>query len=280
MKFLLAGGNWHSEWQQVKTTVPEADNLGYWGFVVPDHYMWTDKQGNKTLDAWTILSFLAARTQDIRLGTLVTPIPLRPPAQLAKTVTTLDILSNGRAILGVGAGWLQTEFEAYSTWDPAKTRVDKTEEAVHLILQLWTRPTTTFHGQHYQTKNAVLEPKPVQQPHPPLLFGGERPRMLRLAGKHANICFIPPWIDFEEAKQTAIESAKRWKRQHKLAFAAGAPSAQPPYLGPSYIPDTYSKRVEEAREAGCNYFIVPFPRKTYTASMKHFARNILSSFSD
>ncbi len=280
MRFILAGGNELSEWELMRTVVPKADELGFWGFVIPDHYMWTSKQGNKSLDAWTLLTYLAAKTQTIRLGTLVTPIPLRPPAQLAKTITTLDILSNGRTILGVGAGWLQSEFEAYSTWDPAKTRVDKTEEAVRLILQLWTRPTVTFQGQHYHTKNAVLEPKPVQQPHLPLLFGGEGPRMLRLAGKHADICFIPPWVDFEKAKQTALNEAKRWKRHHKLAFAAGAPSAQPPYLGPTYTPKLYSRRIEEAREAGCDYFVVPFPRKTYQASMKRFARDILPSFSD
>ncbi len=115
MRFILAGGNELSEWELMRTVVPEADELGFWGFVIPDHYMWTDKQGNKSLDAWTLLSYLAAKTRTIRLGTLVTLIPLRPPAQLAKTVTTLDILSHGRAILGVGAGWLQSEFEAYST---------------------------------------------------------------------------------------------------------------------------------------------------------------------
>ena len=101
--------------------------------------------------------------------------------------------------------------------------------------------------------------------------------MLRLAGKHANICFIPPLIEFPKAKETALNEAKRWKRQHKLAFAAGAPSVQPPYLGPKYNPDTYSKRIEEAREAGCDYFVVPFPRKTYRTSMKRFAREVLST---
>jgi hypothetical protein len=102
--------------------------------------------------------------------------------------------------------------------------------------------------------------------------------MLRLAGKHANICFIPRWIDFTKAKQTAIEAAKHWKRQGNLAFAAGAPSVQPPYLGSKYNPNSYSKRIEEAKEAGCDYFIVPFPKKTYQASMERFAEDILPSF--
>src|SRR3989442_147583 len=106
--------------------------------------MWAEAYGqpqkDSTLESWIALTYIAAKTQNIKLGTIVTPIPFRPPAILAKMVATMDVLSSGRAILGVGAGWSQTEFEGYSTWDDPKTRVDKTREGVELILQLWQKP--------------------------------------------------------------------------------------------------------------------------------------------
>ena len=104
----------------------KAISLGFWGFVMPDHYMWgEDRGGNSTLETWIVLTYLAARTEKIRLGTVVTPIPFRPPGMLAKELSTLDILSNGRVVLGVGAGWSQTEFEGYSKWDDAKIKSRK-----------------------------------------------------------------------------------------------------------------------------------------------------------
>lgn len=133
---------------------------------------------------------------------MATPIPFRPPGILAKMVATVDLLSSGRTILGVGAGWSRTEFEGYNEWVSGKTRVDRTEEGVKLILRLWQEDKVDFQGKFYSAKAAVLDPKPLQKPHPPLLFGGFSPRMLRLAGRYGDLCFIPPWIKipFESAK--------------------------------------------------------------------------------
>ncbi len=149
----------------------------------------------RTLDTWTVLSYLAAKTRRLMLGTLVTPVPFRPPGILAKMVATLDVITSGRAILGVGAGWSQTEFQGYSEWTDGKTRVDKTEEGVQLILKLWHEDKVDFHGRYYKAQGAVLEPKPVQKPHPPLLFGGSSPRMLRLAGRVLlTYRRVPLWV--------------------------------------------------------------------------------------
>src|SRR3989449_9241180 len=105
--------------------------------------------GDATLETWAALAFLAARTKKIKLGTLVTPIPFRPPGILAKTVSTLDIISNGRTGLGVGAGWSQTEFESYSVWGPPKLRVEKTEDGLQLILKLWHEPKADFDARYH-----------------------------------------------------------------------------------------------------------------------------------
>src|SRR5260370_12533187 len=105
LRFLLSGlGNWSPSWKLIEQAVPLADQLGFWGAVLPDHYMWGENRGgDSTLETWTALSYLAARTEKIKLGTLVSPIPFRPPGILAKTVSTLDLLSPARTLLGLRA---------------------------------------------------------------------------------------------------------------------------------------------------------------------------------
>jgi len=153
--------------------------------LVTDHYM--TPVSNESIDAWTVLAALATQTERIRLGTCVTPIPFRPPQMLAKIIATVDQLSDGRAILGVGAGWHQPEFDAYSKWEEDKVRVAKTREGIDLITQLWTsNEPLDFKGAFYQVKGAILEPKPVQKPHPPVWFGTRGSYMLRLAQRYAD----------------------------------------------------------------------------------------------
>ncbi len=260
-----------------------ADELGFWGAVIPYYYMWRrpnagpgeDSWGDSTLESWIALSHLAARTRKLKLGTLVTPIPFRPPGLLAKTVSTLDVLSSGRALLGVGAGWSQAEFEGYSEWNEPKPRVDKTGEGVRLILRLWQEDKVDFQGRFYHAKGAVLEPKPVQKPYPSLLFGGFGPRLLRLAGRYADICFIPPWLKMPQDKARTIVSqeARRVGRLNKLAFAAGSAVYRE-----KFDLKAVEKDVEAAVENGSLYYVTPFPLNTYLDSMREFAKAILPSY--
>jgi len=278
LRFILSGlGNWSPSWKLIEQAVPLADKLGFWGAVLPDHYMWGENRGgDSTLETWISLSYLAARTEKIKLGTLVTPIPFRPPGILAKNVSTLDLLSSGRTILGVGAGWSQTEFEGYSAWDDPKTRVDKTEEGVKLILKLWQEKRVDHSGKYYQAKGAVLEPKPVQKPHPPLLFGGVGLRMLKMAGRYGDICFIAPWtqVPFGKAKEIVLQEARRKGRQSSLAFAMGTPRS-PEKFDPKEAEESASLAVKE----GCLYCVVPFSRNNFVNDMKEFAAKVMPSFS-
>jgi alkanesulfonate monooxygenase SsuD/methylene tetrahydromethanopterin reductase-like flavin-dependent oxidoreductase (luciferase family) len=238
--------------------------------------MWgEDRGGDSTLETWIALTYLAARTQKLHLGTLVTPIPFRPPGMLAKEISTLDLISKGRTFLGVGAGWSQTEFEGYGVWDPPKIRVDKTLEALKLIVGLWTKSVKIdYRGEYYTAKGAVLEPKPVQRPYPPLLFGGVGPRMLRMAGKYADICLIPPWVElgFEKAKNIVLESAQKNSREEKIRFASLSFNRE------KYDRNAVSKQVSGARDNGSEYFIIGFPRDQYEESLKDFAKNIIPSY--
>ncbi|MBI3743315.1 MAG: LLM class F420-dependent oxidoreductase [Chloroflexi bacterium] len=136
------------------------------------------------MDPWVLLSFVAASTSKVRLGTGVYILPLRNPFVTARAVCTLDRLSSGRAILGVGIGWLKEEFEAVGErWD---NRGERSLEIVEIIRKLWTEPVIEHHGKHYSFGPVKFEPKPAQKPHPPIEFGGETPAALRRAGTHGD----------------------------------------------------------------------------------------------
>ena len=282
MRFILSGlGNWYNGWSLTDQAVQLADKLGFWGAVIPDHYMWAEAFGqpqkDSTVESWVALTYLAAKTQKIKLGTIVTPIPFRPPAMLAKMVATMDVLSSGRAVLGVGAGWSQTEFEGYSTWDNSKTRVEKTQEGVDLILQLWEKPEVDFKGKYYHAKGAILDPKPVQKPHPPLMFGGVGTKMLRLAGRYADICHIPPWVQvpMEKARLIVKQEARRFHREDKIAFADGSVANR----DQKFDLKTIEQDVEKAARDGALYYIAPLHRTEYLDNLKEFAKKIIPSFS-
>ena len=280
MKFILGGlGNWYNDYTLTEEAIREADNCGFDGAIFPDHYMWGElpwhqrPDSNRTLETWITIAYLLGKTEKIKIGTLVTPIPFRPPSILAKMISTADVLSGGRTLVGVGAGWSQIEFEGYSEWSGPSVRVDKTYEGLDLMIQLWTKSEVTFEGKYYQAKGAILDPKPIQKPYPKLIFGSQGTRMLKLAGQYGDICFIPPWPgkDPEDMKQTVIDSAKLHNRTDKLVFMAGE-------MMPTDITG-YPAKVEKAVDSGAGYFLASFQRSTkLTDTVKKFAEEIIPSF--
>lgn len=290
MKFFITTGNRYGDGTFITEIAIEAERLGFYGVLMSDHYMWGSRSVRDvtTLESWITLTYLAAKTEHIRLGTQFTPIPRPPPAMLAKMLSTLDVLSNGRVQLGVGAGWSQAEFEGYSEWNEPKIRVDKTKEGLELILKLWTEDEVTFNGKYYQAKRAVLEPKPVQKPYPTLYVSG-RPRsyrMLRLAGRYADIYNMMPTgaqreefseeeigKEIKKGRDIVMEAAKKADRADKIAFAMGSRRTS------QYEPKQYLRDVESAVELGAAYYITSLPRnKDFIKSMKSFAKDILPSF--
>src|SRR6201991_5184793 len=140
-----------------------------------DHYMNLDGQHPErgSLDAWATLTALAAVTSTVRLGTMVSPATFRHPSELAKVVATADHVSGGRIELGLGAGWHEREHEAYGfPFGSAKERVDVLEEQLQIILGSWGAGAFSFEGDHYRLRELEAQPKPIQQPHPPLIMGG------------------------------------------------------------------------------------------------------------
>ncbi|MBN2335609.1 LLM class flavin-dependent oxidoreductase [Candidatus Bathyarchaeota archaeon] len=281
MKFYLTGlGNLYENLDYIAGAVVEADRLGFEGALMPDHYMWGTEIGHSmanpysTLETWTTLTYLAAKTERIRLGTLVTPLPFRHPGVLAKRLSTLDVLSGGRVVLGVGAGWSRVEFDGYSRWLDTGDRVDKTHEALELMLRLWTEPKVTYKSDHYDVEGAVLDPKPVQKPYPKLLFGSSGRRMLRLTGRLGDICFIPPWMahNRDSIKETVLGAAEEAGRAGEVEFMVGD-------MGSGvYSSSQYTRNIEAAEDWGASLYTAAFPRGDWRASMNKFSEEVIPSF--
>jgi alkanesulfonate monooxygenase SsuD/methylene tetrahydromethanopterin reductase-like flavin-dependent oxidoreductase (luciferase family) len=149
---------------------------------IVDHLQFADTD---VLEGFTTLAFMAALHPHLKFGHAVLAQAFRNPALLAKMGSTLQLLSGGRFILGLGAGWNEEEYRAYGyDFPPAPVRVDQLEEALQIITTLWTHGQATFAGKHYQVLNAVCQPRP--EPVPPILLGAVKPRMLRLAATYAD----------------------------------------------------------------------------------------------
>jgi F420-dependent oxidoreductase-like protein len=154
------------------------ERFGIPTLVSGDHYLSrADELGNVAHDVWTVIAGLAARTSTLRFGTVVSPVTFRLPAVLANVVATADHISNGRIELGLGAGWMEREHEAFGIPFPEpRVRRQMLAEQLEIIHRLWTEERVTFEGEHYTLKNAPGRPKPVQSPHPPILIGGSGKR--------------------------------------------------------------------------------------------------------
>jgi F420-dependent oxidoreductase-like protein len=176
-------------WSETRAACLEFDLLGYDSVWLNDHLYGIPGPHIPILEAWTTLSAVAAVTSRVRLGTLVSPIGFRNPALLAKMAATLDNISGGRLIVGLGGGWFEMEFSGYGfDFPPLLVRLQQLDEAATVMKRMWTEDQPTFAGEYFRTSTVFCEPRPVQQPHPPLLIGGggER-RLLRIVARHADI---------------------------------------------------------------------------------------------
>jgi F420-dependent oxidoreductase-like protein len=170
----------------------EAESAGFDSVFLMDHFYQLPGLGgadDKMLEGYTLLGALAARTKKVTLGTLVTGVTYRNPALLAKEVTTLDILSSGRAVLGIGAAWYDVEHEGLGVdFPPVAERMDRLEEAVQICRLMFTEERPTFEGRYYRIKEARNIPRPVQPGGPKIMIGGSGPkRTLRAVAKYADI---------------------------------------------------------------------------------------------
>ena len=187
-------------WEDTQDHIRRAEKDGFDSFWVMDHFYQLPIHGSTEepfLDAWTVLPALAAVTSRIRLGAMVSPVGYRNPALLARMAASLDHISGGRMNFGFGAGGYKPEYQSYGFEfvEKGSIRLEQMKEALQLILGLWANPCFTFHGKYFHVEDAILEPKPLQKPHPPILIGGVGPKVtLRIIAEMGDACNLwgPP----------------------------------------------------------------------------------------
>ncbi|MEO8538818.1 MAG: LLM class F420-dependent oxidoreductase [bacterium] len=168
-----------------------AEDVGYSSIWVMDHLFQIPPIGSakmEMLEAYTALGFIAANTKAVSVGTMVTGVTYRNPGYLCKQVSTLDVLSGGRAVLGIGAAWFDREHKAFGIpFPPIKERFERLEETIQVCLQMWSREDGRFDSKHYQMKETLNSPQSLQKPHPPILIGGRgEKKTLKLVAKYAD----------------------------------------------------------------------------------------------
>ncbi|MET0229214.1 MAG: LLM class F420-dependent oxidoreductase [Actinomycetes bacterium] len=238
-----------------------ADRAGVDTVWVVDHLLQADPtappEDTEMLEAYTTLGFLAARTDRVRLGTMVSGVTFRPPALLVKAVTTLDVLSGGRAWLGLGAGYHGEEAEAMGLpLPPVAERFQRLEETLRIAAQMWAGDDAPFEGRHYRLGRPAGSPLPIQRPRPPVLIGGTGERKtLRLVAQYADACNL---FDIPDGGRTVT---------HKLTVLArhcadlGRPYAQiektlSTRLEAGETSDAFARRCEAAAALGIEHMVV------------------------
>jgi len=187
-----------------------AEDAGFDSVWAMDHFYQIPFMGQRTepmLEVYTLLSGIAARTSQVRLGAMVTGVTYRNPALLAKMVTTLDIVSSGRAILGIGAAWNDDEHGGYGfDFPPARERLERLEEAVQICRAMFREEAPSFQGKHYRIEEALNFPRPIRDGGPPILIGGSGERKtLRLVAQYADACNLFGNADIVRHKLDVLE---------------------------------------------------------------------------
>ncbi len=183
-----------------------ADEAGFASIWVMDHFFQIEMIGpaeDPMLEGYTTLGYLAGVTKQARLGLLVTGIVYRYPGILVKTVSTLDVLSGGRAYLGIGAAWFEQEAVGLGTpFPPLKERFEQLEETLQIAKQMWSDEAGPYNGQHYQLAETLNSPQPLSKPHPPILIGGMgEKKTLRLVAQYGDACNLFAYVGNDELRR-------------------------------------------------------------------------------
>jgi F420-dependent oxidoreductase-like protein len=293
-------------WSEARDAAQAFDALGYDSVWVCDHLYGIPLPTLPVFEAWTELAAVAAITEHVGLGTLVTPPFFRNPAVLAKQIATLDHVSNGRAIAGLGAGWFQAEFEAYGCPFPALgQRMEALEETIQILKLLWSEERASFAGRHFRVREAACEPKPLRRP--PILVGGSGERVLMgIAARHAdiwnNLAITQGQLGAKvQALRRRCEEVGRdpeeivVSQQCTVVIAADEAAARAHlakahklyggHLGAGLeahgiwgTPERVIDGIERHRRAGCSHFVIEFFGRDTREPAQLFAEKVIPAF--
>ncbi|MBK9942034.1 MAG: LLM class F420-dependent oxidoreductase [Kouleothrix sp.] len=263
-----------------------ADDAGFYSLWVMDHFFQIGMVGppeEPMLEGYSALSFLAAATKRAMLGTLVTGVIYRHPGLLVKTVTTLDVLSGGRAYFGIGAAWNEQESRGLGVPFPAlKTRFEQLEEALQIAHQMWRGDRTAYTGTHYQLADPLNSPQALAQPHPPIMIGGAgEQKTLRLVAQYADACNL-----FARMGNDVLRQKLDILKGHCDAVGRPYEAIERTALGTVQLApgaDTPASVIAQCRslaEVGIQHVIFNMPNVHELAPLEAFGREIIPAVAD
>ncbi|MGZ6195423.1 MAG: TIGR03560 family F420-dependent LLM class oxidoreductase [Candidatus Binataceae bacterium] len=278
-----------------------AERLGYHSFWLVDHFWTLGLPDVDLLEAITMMSAIAARTERVRIGTLVLCNSFRNPALLAKSLTTIDQISNGRLEVGLGAGWMEQEYRANGYEFPSVgTRLRQLEEGLQILKAMFTENRATFKGRYYSVADAPNNPKPVQKPHPPIMIGGAGEKvMLRLVAKYADRWNCPAgYRDFKRTLGVLHEHCRAVARDpgeitvsEQVMVCIGANKAEVDqkwemvkgrkpfsFTAIKGTPDEVVKQLRERVAWGITMFTMMFADMGPPQTVELFAREVIPAF--
>jgi probable F420-dependent oxidoreductase len=234
-----------------------ADTHGFYSVSINDHFFSPlGSAQTPQLECFATLSAIAAVTKNVRLAPAVTAMSFRTPPMLAKITSTLDHISNGRLVFGVGSGWQRSEYDAHGYSYPANAeRLNQLSDALKLIKAMWTQEEPTYKGRYFSVEKAYNHPRPVQKPHPPIMVGGSGKKLLQITAAEGQIAnLIPPIIngkDFVQDPAAAVRFDKadlkrRITMLHEFVAAAGRASGSVELSGIAMVNLARSKSEADA----------------------------------
>jgi F420-dependent oxidoreductase-like protein len=294
-----------ASWSQVVEAARAADEYGFDSVWAVDHFIGFPDANQPVFEGWTQIAAVAALTSRVRLGHLVLCIGYRSPALLAKIKAPHDAVSNGRLIVGLGAGWYLTEYEQYGyDFPPIRTRLEQLGDTLEILRAMWTQERATVTGRHFTVRDALCNPKPVQPRVPILIGGGGEKVLLRLVARHADIwnnlgayhadvarkrdilaqhCRTegrdPAEITISQQTVAAIgtdaATASRRTAQifNEVPFLEGAPD-----LALTGTPDQIHQRIETNRKLGITTYMMSFGRTLDPEQLRLFGREIVAAY--
>ena len=270
MRFGIDVSQHQLTWEELLKRVRYTEQAGFDGAWLFDHFkaLYGDPSG-PCLESWSLMGALAAATEKIRLGTLVTGVTYRHPSVLATQAVTVDHISNGRVELAVGAAWFEPEHTELGIPFPGTgDRIEMLDDAIEICRLLMTQENVTYTGKHFSLKNATYHPRPIQQPTPPIWVGASGPRMLRLVGRKADgwHSFGKP-DDMKQKWDVVRAAAEKAGRDPSKITRAASLSIDKPL-------DVIKQRAEGWANDGFDYILVGWPSEGW-AKVEEFSTSVL-----